>query len=393
MAAKWKASYLELAKDFSPLTDEGGKPALLGALDDNLEALLAAHIVNGESGVNKRYVEDLLSDCAARISNCMSLRERAHDVEVRAIDAAMTAQLQASALSLARNVNAELKTIQHKMGATALRETHTGQTVEYEGDAAIWQNVNALQETFYEVQKTQLDDLKIKASTPGNGANFVERFDLLKRLFDLGIVEAYGRCVACAAALKSIYGIIRPVPPVRPTTYLNDLAVWAQNASDDLDVELSGRYSGEVCFAVAGIDDNLKDNELVPRTKFTQSVATDVLNFALTEAHFTRLRMKSVLLRSARVQIKTKSDSATRTRLWSGTLQMPSSDLTPGDEIFPCIASTGYPDAAGEFIIGCHNLQPVGDWALRLSDRSITGDATAAEVENVYLYVQVSYKR
>lgn len=395
-ATTWKEHFELLAKEYAPLTlgkDNVDYPSLGHALDEGVERMLAAHLAVGGSEVNKRFVEELLSDCIARISNALTLREKAFDVEVRAVQEAMQHAYQSRLAASNQSISDLLAPLQATAGVNATGLKADGDGFAFVGHEEVWANVKIVQDKLATAQKALIDASLAKAITPGNGANYVERFAMLKKLFDLGLPELYGRCLACAQALKKIYAIDIAVPKVTPTGYLNQLAVWGQAASDRLDVELGQRYSGDIMFAVAGIDDNLKDGELLPRSKYLLAIPTGIVNFTVSAQHLERFKMTAPLLRSVHLHIRPKTEDG-RSRIWSGTISPPDTDLTAGDEDFPCIVSSNYAQNEGETIYGVHNLNPIGDWTLRLAERGVTGDLlNGEEILNVYVRMRVSYKR
>lgn len=395
-ATNWKEHFEILVNDYAPLATGDGKPKYpnMGvALDDGIDKLLAEFVAGGSSDVNKRFVEDLLSDCVARVSNALILREKANEVEVRAVQEAMNHSYQVKLIETTQEIGDLLGPIQGQTGVNATGLTADGEGFKFVGNEAVWKNVKKLQDGILASQTELLDAALAKAMAPGNGANYVERFTMLKDLFDLGMPELYGRCLACAAALKKIYHIEVPVPKVSTTGYLNRLAIWAQNASDRLDVELGKRYTGDVMFAIAAIDENLRDGELLPRSKYTLAVQTGMLNFSIAETQFERFKMAKPLLRSVHIHVRPKTEDG-RTRIWAGTVSPPDSDLTLGDEDFPCLVTSVYAQSEGETVYGVHNLNPIGDWTLRLASPGVTGDAlNGDEVLNVFIRMRVSYQR
>lgn len=392
-AFDWKQEFSMLAESFAPLSlaDPDDYANLASALDDNVDKLLAVAGAAGGSPSNRRYVEQLLSDCVARISNCLILREKASDIEIRAIGEAAGHKMQSQLLKSNIAIGELLAPIQAQLASNATRLTPLEGGYAFKGDEKIWENIKIQQNEVWKTQKELLNLTVAKANTPGNGSNYLERFTMLKRLFDLGITEVYGRCLVCASALKKIYGIDLPVPEVMPVGYLNALALWGQTASDRLDVELGIRYSADIAFALGGVDENLKSSEIMERSKFSASVTTGVFNFSVSNKHLERFKMLEPRLRSVRLQLRPKTEEA-RIKVWSGVLQLPGSDLTPGDESFPCTISSSYSDSENEAIHGVHNLNPIGDWTLRLPERGVTGDPID-EIVNIYLRMRVSYKR
>jgi hypothetical protein len=389
----WNDAIEILNTDFPILSDTDDYPSISAALDDGLDDLLRDSIIGGLAA-NPHYVEDLLRDCVNRVANCLLLREKAQDVELRAIGEALNHKAQNASLKANEVIERALSAITPTMGQNATRAIISGEQVQFEGDSAPWQKVSQAQAGLLEQLKEGLAIQRAKSKTPGNGSKFVERFAFLKRLFDINMVGAYRRALVCAKALKEVYGISAEVPRVTPNGYLNELSVWAQQASDALDEALDRRLFSDIAFTVAGVDETLKEYELVKRTKFNTEIAAGRLTFTLAQSHFATAKMANPLLRSLRLQVRAKDES--RVRIWPAQVVLPKSRVTDAVEIFPCVAPSLFQDTPSQDAVvrGVHNISPIGEWEIRISDRAITSDATnATEITNVYLFLRLSYQR
>jgi hypothetical protein len=184
---EWVEKLQSLGTDF-PIGNTGAYPSIAKALDDGVSAKLNAAALE-PIGINPRYVEELIRDCTARIANCLTIREKAQDVEVRAIGDAISYKLQTEALESEKTIRTLLKPIRHLKfdGATAatISKDPVGTQdlkASFSGDQAVWNSVNQSEVDFEEIRQEILETLKMKAGVPGNGSNFAERFDFLKSL-------------------------------------------------------------------------------------------------------------------------------------------------------------------------------------------------------------------
>lgn len=387
---EWQEAVVLLNEDFPILPADADFPSLSAALDDGVDDLLRDTPFQ-PSPANPRYVEDLLHDCVNRISNCLLLRDKAQEVEVRAIGEALNYKAQTASVAAHELINRFLGTMAPRMAQNAIGAKLEDTAVTFQGDEAAWGQIGGAQAGLYKELREILAIQKAKATTPGNGSNFVERFAFLKRFFDICLVEAFRRAQVCAKALKDVYGIDARLPAITPVGYLNELSIWAQRASDALDDMLDARLFSDIAFAIAAPDDSPRDYELTTKSKFGAEIPTGRLTFKLTSAHFERAHMRNPLLRSLRLQVR-KDDP--RLRLWPAQVILPRSQVTGTTEIFPCIAPSSYQDTPDEDVVvrGVHNISPIGDWEIKLADRALTGDALAvSEVTNVYLFLRLSY--
>lgn len=389
----WLQTATDLLEDFGQPLAAGEFPSIAQALDDGIDDRLRDALAE-PSPINPRYVENLLTDCVNRIANCLILKEKANEIEVRAIGDAISYRLQSASISADTRIRELLTPVQERLGANATGSKPNGASTEFVGDKKLWAAVRKFQTDLSEANSSAAEAWKVKASTPGNGSNYVERFRLVKTLFELGIVEAYRRCIVCARGLKAVYGIDIKVPPVSSAGYLNELAIWGQKASDLLDIELDGRFSSEVVLSIGAISDAKKSNELITRTAFNAGLAAGTVNFDINENIFELLKLKSPLMRSVRFQLKVKADDA-KTRFLTLQVRPPADVLTPGENVLSCTSSTQYQDAEGnETNYGVRNLKPTGDWSIRLPELMlVTGEATATDIVHIFMFLRVSAKR
>jgi hypothetical protein len=372
-------------------------PTLSAAIDEGVESLLMKSFAS-PSQIDSHYVEDLLADCINRISNCLVLREKAQDIEARAISDAVAYRTLKNATQTARATNTVASPLKKSLIQNASKitlENNSGEsTINFSSDNNSWDELDKIQKNFLDEQDNIADVMKVKAATPGNGANYVERFSFIKKLFDIAMVESYKRALICQQALNDLYGINIKVPEITNTGYLNQLAIWAQSATALLDTELDSRQYHRIAFAVSGRDENPKDLELISKSKFNAGLTLKRIDFTLTNSNFESLKLKSLLLRGVSLQIRAKDES--RTRLWSMKLKLPSDGLTKGDLNFPLLVPSSY-QGSSEMLgtaRGVHNINPVGDWTLTLFDRGVSDDDTSpVEIINIYLILDVSARR
>lgn len=398
-ATAWLEKVQLLGTDF-PIGATGTYPSIAKALDDGVSAKLNAAALQ-PLGVHPRYVEELVRDCAARIANCLTIREKAQDLEVRAIGDAVNYKLQTESLATEKAIREALKPIRHlKFDAATIAKvtkespTSADLSATFLGDKAIWTSVDTSESDFEDTRAAVLDTLKLKASVAGNGSNYAERFTFFKDLFDLNLTEAYRRALVCAKAIKEIYSIDMPVPPMVESGFLNLLALWAQRSSDLLDVELDGREISEVGFSMAAPAEDVSGYELMPRSQFEASVTAGTITFSISDQNLAKYGLQKPLLRSLRVLVKAKDE--TRIRMWPATIKAPLSPLIAEIPTISCVAASQVASGASEQMQahGVHNINPIGQWQLSFAGRSLTGESSSKdEILNVYLLLTISHKR
>ena len=370
MPTDTQAAFLALSLEF-PLRPAGFAadqvPNLANSLDQELVGTIDAFEIDPiETALNPLRVEDLLSSCLARISSCMILREKAHEVQIRAFTDAIEntyqrilVENQVELDALASGLNSQAAT-DHRL---AIKRATT----------------------------EPLDYKKSMAEEPGHGSNYTERYAFLKEMFDLNLLQAIARARQVQKGLDQVYQIPAPLPPVAETGYLNALAKWAQKASDKLDVELDRRRWRKVSIAFSSPDDNPPSGQIFTRTNFNTRRDAGAFDFPLNAEFFTSRGITEPLLREVQLQIV--SNEPTEPRLWQCTIRPPANPLIAGEIAFPCIAANGDSSAAVQFAVSgdVHNFSPIGNWSIRVPVTPITGEATV--ITNVILSLTVSSRR
>lgn len=392
----WKIELNNIGDIFPLKTDPDEPfPELAVALDDGVEDLLQNSLADDKRAVNPLYVEDLLRDCMSRITNCLTLREKAQDIEVRAISDALSYRMQVASMAFQATSDELLKSYNRLMLTNAVGATVDNDKITPTGvPEEIWKKLTEAQELLMTSARTTLETRKNKALQPGNGSNYAERFQFIKNLFDLNIVEVYRRSLMCAKALKDIYGITAHVPEPKENGFLDAMTIWAQRASDDLDLELDERQVGNAIFAVAAHDEVVSSLWLMPRSTYSAQLGGQALTFDLKSQHFEDLKMQDVRLRSVRLQGKPKADDL-KPRLWRTVLTLPKAPVTDANDSFALAMPSTFQDLAdGESVVrGVHNISPIGEWRMRFDKASVNGDdVNEANLFNVYLMLRVSYK-
>lgn len=389
MADEWGELFEQLTRDFIALKrDDPNFPSIADPLDHDVEQLLQ-HAQANPSQVDPHHVEELLTDCVDRIANCLTLREKAAQVEVAAIAAATEYKERASRVETERAIRNALSTLRPILGGNATGTRISANQTENTGDASVWARVNGAEEDHEKAILVLLQTLLTKAQAPGNGSNYVERFAFLKRLFDQSLIEAYRRARVCEKALSQIYDIHEALPQLRSTGYLNELAIWGQKVADLLDEKLDQRVVAEVAFTLGAKDNKLREHEIVGKSDFYRMLRADRrIRFTMTETHFEKYGMKNPLLRSLNVQARLAQT------LWPIKVTIPSSQVTGKKAMVPSVAETGNYFTNDTIIIEpIHNRSPIGDWEIEVNERSLyTQIANPDKIKSFFLRMRLTYE-
>ncbi len=385
-----------LAETFPISGLDEGLPELTRSLDDGVEKLLTGTLLEDDKRLNPLYVESLLNDCISRINSCISLRDKAQEVETRAIAEALSYQAQKASADFQKvfreNIGTDYRLLlQNAIGATFADNKITPVTFSEE----IWAILDKAQAEMVAVYDQTLETRALKARQPGNGANFSERFATIKALFDLAIVEAYRRCRVAKTGLDKIYGLNSvDLPEPSPSGYLDKLALWAQTVSDLLDAELDERKVATALFVLGAAGADTDEICLMTRENFNVQLDARSLAFELNPDHFEALEMKDVKLRSVKLQARLPNDDL-KTHLWRSRLTLPPNPVTAIADTHPLLMATSFQDLFDSDIVvkGVHNVSPLGAWRVEIDKTSPTGNpVNRANINNIWLLLRVSYK-
>ena len=110
----------------------------------------------------------------------------------------------------------------------------------------------------------------------------------MKSLFDSELKILYQKVVAASVGLREIFGlVVRPVPTLKDIGYLNDLILWSQDATDQLELNF---YGTELVTCLIPFHDDNGATEPAPamalmsRNKFDTARVSGNILFNISEA-------------------------------------------------------------------------------------------------------------
>lgn len=351
-------------------TDDVTKPSPIGLpIDDNaIDEISSLDLAAYKATLNSLNVEELFNDAVSRINNCLTLRERAQDIQFRMLNEAMSIHGDQNIHSIHRQVEA----------LAAIASGADPKTVE------------TINRTVAEATKLIHDTRVARAKAVGHGANFLSRFASLKAMYSANFREAYARANLSSDALKAIYGIVSPLPKITRNGFLDQLAEWAQVTSNLLDVELSQRRKIRVAIALNSQNETL-GLQLFLRSQYFAALSAGVLSFDTTSV-LTQMGLKQPLLRSLSFQVVT-APAVTGT-FWNLVVTPPPHSLASGGISLRMVGVSGDAAQAGEFATSeFHNIVPAGQWLINWDSRLVTGETEMVDnITNIILHMVVSVR-
>ncbi len=355
--------------------------------EDATQSVQGIDIQDVESKYSKFHVEDLLRSCVERASSCLSLREQAAELAIRAFNEEADRQLQADLLEKTFSVEQrEIGFIGPIAENSSYLRYDNGQLLDTSITADIvrarlddHESINSRINTYYEL-------LKDRSDTPGNPSRLSERISFLKEMFSTNLVEAFRRAIVCRAGLRDVYGIDMLLPSSNSSTFFEDFVMWLQAASDKLDEELDQRFIADVAFTFSAADETPGEFELLKLTEWNSQRAAQNFSVELNQTIFEQLGMAKPLMRSVRLQcVQLEATSST---IWPTKLTLPGN----GTSVSTLAYSEGrdYDDRiAGTDV---HNRSPAGTWLVKLQQPRALNHGALDKLTNLIVFIRVSYR-
>jgi len=360
-------------------------------------------------------VEYLVQTLNEHISNCLDLRMKAQDLEVRTFSEVSEQLLQRRLLEALKNqmqliADNEPKLLGNKVDIEFSNKDEiakvTGKPIDY------WKDLLKEQEAQRQLKLGDADERLKRLQEAGSGNNYVARFEFLKQLFNIDLKEAYCRALSAHVGLKAIYGIDIAFPPLTETGYLDKLTIWARTVTYELEKKFFNLRDTTVLFALSdGTAAGAQPADLptiMNQAAFENGRTAGSWTFNFTEAILLRpnAKFKNARLRGLDAHVWVKDDKDTM-QFWRVLLKGPNQKIPlasglPAYSYDPMVyvPMSTYPRHIIEVQElpnqrEVHNVSPVGEWTLRIEPKSIIGNTTndANNVTNIILRMRIVYEK
>lgn len=357
---------IEAAKVFPlRLSDESPTdvPALsIPLANRSVDSINSGEIAAIRSSLNPMRVEELVTSAMSRIAACMTLREKAHQLQVSATADALEYKAKSKILNAQRALEKMKKDI----------------------DPSKRDSANSSIDDIYDESINWNEGKRLASLDSGNGSNYSERYEFLVMLFDLNIRQAYARAMQASEGLKKVYGIDRPLPTLSGNLYLNELAIWAQIVSDDLDAKLDNEVHYDSAFALCSGVSDAKQEQVYNLNDYTTKLNAKVFDFAL-EPSANKNLLPNSRIRGLSINIITPDQGKNNKLSWNMRVRLPGQAFG-----CPILATTG---DIGDFSLRdeVYNLSPYGDWIISIDPISVSG--TKDLISNVVIHLDLVVER
>ena len=212
-----------------------------------------------------RLVEPLLGEISSLINRCLAYRREGAELEIAGV-AAGAARLISDALD---SVDREVASIDlpgiaagvlssnYKLASDAYKQLTDAKLAaaksleiyslvlansEVEKESSVR---NAAQVSSLQFRQSVERQLMSRINVPGNAHNYVERFELVRTLFESDVAAAYRRALAVAVGLEKIFLFNKPVPIPKESGFIDELLIWTREAMravtrvGEVEIELS----------------------------------------------------------------------------------------------------------------------------------------------------------
>lgn len=364
-------------------------------------------------------VEYLMQTLNEHLNNCLDIRLKAQDLEIKAFSEANEQLLQRKLLETFQNQIKLFAENEPKLLGNTINPKYKAVDGSLSGDlnADYWKNVLKEQESQLNLKIEDADKRLTRLNELGSGNNYIARFEFLKKLFETDLIEAYCRAKAAAVGLKAIYEINIPVPEITDEEYLNKLILWARLATYELEKKLFFVRETTVAFALndgsTGAAPALVFDapRLMTLDAFRLARNGGTITFLLKEDFFSRLnlKLKNPRLKGLDVSVVRKDNptSPSPHQFWRVYVSPPEKKIIIAAGVQPYsyepivfIPMATYLAHTPELnVVGnqreVNNVSPIGNWTIRIEPKSILGnfDTNDDNVDNIIIRMRIAYDK
>lgn len=362
-------------------------------------------------------VEYLIQTLNEHISNCLDIRLKAQELEAKAFSEASDQLLQRKLIETLMNQIAIYAENEPKLlGNSVNAKFNYDEKAISSEPSEYWQKVLNEQKAQLQIKLQDSNKRLEQLSESGSGNNYVQRFEFLKKTFEVDLIEAFCRARAASIGLKSIYEIDLPVPEITDIGYLDKLTLWARKATYELEKKFFLIREITVTFAIndgtvgtAAIAQPIFDApRIMTLDAFRQARAGGNFTFNLSDNFFKRLNLnlKNPRLRGLDVHV-VSTENKLPFEFWRVFVKPPVKRIAIGTgvqsysyESAVFIPMATYIAHTSELNIvsnqrEVNNVSPIGEWTIRIEPRSVLGivETNNDYVDNLLIRMRLAYDK
>lgn len=353
-------------------------------------------------------VEYLIQTLNDHLSNCLEIRQKAQDLEVKAFGEANEQLIQRTLLESIEEQLTLFAENQPKLLSNSI-DTKFDETSGsfHSAESTYWATMLEKQQQQLKIKLKDVDNRLSRLNETGSGNNYVARFDFLKKIFEKDLIEAYCRSRAAALGLKNIYNLDIPVPEITNVGFLDKLVIWAREATYELEkkffkirettVSFSLHDSTVAAAALAAPVNNTPRIFTFDEFKTELKSPNPSFTFNIPNNYFERLdlKLKNPRLKGLDVNIIGVDGKKTQ-KYWRIVVQAPIKKINIATGVNPYsyqsklyIPTATYVDDLSDIQsvpnrIEVNNVSPIGEWTIKIEPTSISGDILNTDNKSLY---------
>jgi hypothetical protein len=348
-------------------------------------------------------VEYLIKTLNDHLANCINLREKAQELEVRAIQEVIETSGQIKTLEISKNLLDKLILIEPLKAANSIDAS----VLDKDKQKQYW-------DRFFELNRDQIDSQLHYAQMRlenfkenGSGRNYIERFVAIKKLFEVELIEAYLRAQAASKGLAHVYGITKAVPALIDIGYLDTLLIWAREATYELEKKLFKYSEATLAFSLNGNSSDLPT--IMTSDAFKKARDANLYSFKITKETFNRLEMdiKNPRMRGINlIAIIGKTGNSNDQNYWRVRVDIPEQTIQSDTGaawnqrprvLLPLVTYPMIDQPSPETLSqrSVMNATPFGEWLIKTEPQEFRAGLPNSEetLTNLVLKIRVSYER
>ncbi len=288
----------------APTPDLAGLPDILKPIDvgaaDFLKDLTKAQLQY--SPMEVEYLANTLND---HINNCLTLREKAQQLEVLASAARLELRLEQKTIDFLTAMADHEKVNGSHIAGTMYDPIMTASKIASSpGGDGYYSHSRELADILLNARRESLGARLALLNLSGSGNNHTQRFAFLKDSFNRELGEAFLRARSVAVGCKEIYKLnFEAMPAPTDVGYLNKLADWANIVFVALERAVMSKTSTVVAVALRKGSDPAAPPGLLPEADYIAGRNNGAFNVKISTEFFSTitLNLKNPRLRGLEV--------------------------------------------------------------------------------------------
>jgi hypothetical protein len=351
------------------------------------------------SPMEVEYLANTLDD---HIANCLSLREKAQQLEVLAAAQRLEVLLEGKTIEFMTRLADLNKLNDGKIVGSMFQPKLEQNSISSSGGDPYYAERRSIEDIHITARRAALDARLVLMQRAGSGNHNVERFEFIKAAFQREFIEAYRRAKAVEAGIKAVYGIDnKPLPEVSDVGYLSKLALWSKDVFYELERRVMNTTFTTFAVALRKGTDASSLLGLMSDAEFNTGRAAGVFKFQIDASYFeaSTAKLHRPRLRGLEAYIWADPRPLDYMRI---KVELPDQTVKIGSNIvwaargrsvfLPLSTYPQGPEFQFQTRREVHNANPIGEWEIQIDKRTLTDRETAKDdvLRNIFLVMRIA---